>query len=180
MQPAIIEKLTLVTAIFNFIILISATVIAVSNIASAMGKPIKFFEKRRKQKFKENLMEELPPILEEHDLKTREKYKADCEEYLEDIKASILSDIKKDIKEIKDLNIMQSAQIEILNSSSQDILREKIMTIYERNRKQRKMFEYERRQLKKYYEDYKKEKGNTYIEDYYHLMEKWETIPDES
>ena len=120
------------------------------------GKPIKFLNKKKKQEFRDNLNETLPEILEGQN-----------------------KEIKNDLKQIMEINLAQNEQIKILTDGSKDVLREKIMTIYERNKNRRAMFEYERRQLSQFYKDYKKEGGNTYIDSYYTIMQEWDTLPDE-
>ena len=166
-------------AICNLIVLIGAAVVAITNILKFIGRPAKFLKKRSKEEFKKNLEDILPEALEVHDKIQKEKYADDRKLILSEVRSIILEEIKPDIQQIINTNQEQNQKIEILNLSSKDILREKIMTIYERNKKNRCLYEYERRQLDQYYKDYKKENGNTYIDTYYNLMKDWDTIPDE-
>ena len=120
----------------------------------------------------EKLEEKLSAILYNHDLETREKYKSDRQNYLTEIKAEVLKEVKDDIKSNSDT-------IEALVISSKDVLREKIMAIYHKNKHNRTMTEYEREALNQYYIDYKALKGNSYIDKRYNRMDKWNVIYDD-
>jgi hypothetical protein len=60
-----------------------------------------------------------------------------------------------------------------------ELLRERIMEIYRRNKGKRQLEDHERYELKQAYASYKSIKGNSYIDGYYQTMEGWETVPDE-
>lgn len=66
-----------------------------------------------------------------------------------------------------------------LAESAKDVLREKIMAIYHKNKKSRQLEEHEKEALVQYYKDYKAIKGNSYIDKYYGRMKNWEVIPDD-
>jgi hypothetical protein len=69
--------------------------------------------------------------------------------------------------------------IEALVISAKDVLREKIMAIYHKNKYNRTLTEYEREALNQYYIDYKALKGNSYIDKRYARMDKWKVIYDD-
>ena len=117
----------------------------------------------------------LPDILLKHDLNTRDKYKADREKYLQEIKAEVVKEINCQLSSIDKIQI----DIEALAESAKDVLREKIMAIYHKNKKIRQLEEHEKEALTQYYKDYKAIGGNSYIDKYYGRMETWEVIPDD-
>ena len=114
----------------------------------------------------------MPQILYNHDLETREKYKSDRLNYLNEIKEEILSEISDDIS-------TNSQTIDALVISAKDVLREKIMAIYHKNKYNRTLTEYEREALNQYYVDYKALGGNSYIDKRYNRMDKWKVIYDD-
>jgi hypothetical protein len=118
------------------------------------------------------LDEKLPTILYNHDLKTREKYKSDRQNYLNEIKAEVLAEIGDEIS-------TNTKTIDALVISAKDVLREKIMAIYHKNKYNRTLTEYEREALNQYYIDYKALKGNSYIDKRYNRMDKWKVIYDD-
>lgn len=118
------------------------------------------------------LDEKLPEILYQHDLETRDKYKSDRQNYLNEIKVEVIKEVGGDI----DAN---SQTIEALVISAKDVLREKIMAIYHKNKYNRTMTEYERESLNQYYIDYKALHGNSYIDKRYNRMDKWKVIYDD-
>lgn len=129
-----------VGVIVDYILLIGSICGAIVVITNFLGKPLKFIKKKRKTQFEADLKEALPSFLLLHDLETRDKYKADRDNYLQEIKEAVKEDLKNTLEEIKDSNKKQNdllekqnAQIEILNNTSRDVLREKIMGIYEAN-----------------------------------------------
>ena len=102
----------------DWIILIAAAGAALYKILCWLKFPVKW-GKKKKEKMKEErkqeicgvLEEELPELFLEHDLETRQKYLNDRLNYLNEIKAEILSEIKSTLEEIKNINIEQSKQM---------------------------------------------------------------------
>lgn len=92
-----------------------------------------------------------------------------------DIKNEVLSDTKQTLDEIKALNIEQSKSIELLTTSSKDVLRQRIMAVYHQYKKEKRFPIYEKEKLAELYKDYKAENGNSYIDKYYKRMSTWET-----
>ena len=114
----------------------------------------------------------MPIILYNHDLETRDKYRADRENYLREIKAEVLSEVGNDITR-------NNETIEALKISAKDVLREKIMAIYHKNKTTRTLTEYEKEALDQYCKDYKALGGNSYIDKRYKRMCNWQVIYDD-
>ena len=70
-------------------------------------------------------------------------------------------------------------QYDILVLTAKDVLREKIMKIYNDYRRERTLPIDKKEQLDQYYIDYKKLKGNSYIDRYYHRMERWNVLEED-
>ena len=60
-----------------------------------------------------------------------------------------------------------------------DVLREKIMMLCHKNKKDRKLSWHEREALTQYYKDYKAMNGNSYIDRYYSRMSTWAVDEDD-
>ena len=163
----------------NIIIIVGGAIIAVKNVAEWFGKPIRFFKKKTTDNFedrvKEILNKVIPGMLKQHDLETRDRYKADRAAYLADIKSAVLQEIKSELTQVKSL----TEQYEALAISAKDVLREKIMAIYHKNKIDRTLSFHEKEALDQYYVDYKAIKGNSYIDKYYKRMKMWEIIDDD-
>lgn len=174
--------------ICDIIILISALTVALINIYKFFAKPTSFFMKKSHEAEKvrveaivdEKLKQDLPKILYNHDLETRDKYRADRDNYLKEIKTEVEKDISGIIQEIHNMVSSQNSKIEVLADSSKDVLREKIMAIYHQYKKNKAMPVHTREALDQYYKDYKKENGNSYIDKYYKRMGCWNTYDDEN
>ena len=160
----------------DYIILIGALIGAIYKIWDFFAKPTSKIKQRALEREKERigvvLNEKLPDILYNHDLEIRDKYKGDRENYLNEIKNEILKEISSDI-------LANTETIEALVISAKDVLREKIMAIYHKNKYNRTLTEYEREALNQYYVDYKDLKGNSYIDKRYNRMNKWKVIYDD-
>ena len=159
----------------DIIILIGALFLAVERIFKPLLKLKKRGEANLEEKIIEVLNKVLPDILLEHDLETRKKYQADREKYLQDIKCEVLKCIQGELSQVEQLNL----QYEALVISAKDVLREKIMAIYHKNKHERRMSGYEREALTQYYKDYKAINGNSYIDKYYARMKNWATDEDD-
>ena len=104
-------------------------------------------EAARKAEIVSVLKEELPAMLREHDLEIRKRYKADREQYLLDIKDAVVQEIETQ------LNAVDSIQSDMvaLAESAKDVLREKIMALYHKNKRSRTLEEHEKEALVQYY-----------------------------
>lgn len=164
--------------ICNWIILLGAVTVAIINIFKFFGKPISFFKKKKDNEYHKTLKESLdkimPTYFEQHDLQTRDKYLKDRLNYLNEIKNAVLKDTKDVLEEIRQLSVEQSKNLEKLNQSSKDILRQKIMSIYHQYKEYRKMPLFAKEALDELYKDYKAQGGNSYIDKYYSRMNNWE------
>ena len=162
--------------IADFIILLAALGAAIYKLIDFFAKPTSALkqrlEARKKRQIKEVLDAELPKILKKHDLEIRDKYKSDRQKYLEEIKDEVLEQVKEPIDKNTD-------DLEALKISAKDVLREKIMAIYHKNKRARELEQHEREALDQYYKDYKKLNGNSYIDKYYARMKKWKEIYDD-
>lgn len=165
--------------VVDVIILAGAFFLAVERICKGVGKPLKFFKNKTETSFEERvkaiLDEVLPEKLKAHDLETRDRYRADREKYLQDIKEEVLKSIQQELGQVGQL----TKQYEALVISAKDVLREKIMAIYFKNRKDRTMTFHEKEALDQYYKDYKAINGNSYIDKYYRRMSHWTIIDDD-
>lgn len=163
----------------NIIIIVGGAIMAIKNVAEWFGKPIRFFKKKSTDNFEERVKEilnkVLPDMLVAHDLEVRDRYKADREAYLQDIKKEVLKEIKTELSQVSQL----TEQYEALAISAKDVLREKIMAVYHKNKKDRTLTCNEKEALDQYYVDYKAIKGNSYIDKYYKRMMRWTVIDDD-
>ena len=93
--------------------------------------------------------------------------------------------LKEELKEIKDINKNQNKQLDelneklvLINNSSKDVMRQKIMSIYHNNKKQKTLSIYDKETLDELYKDYKSQLGNSYIDKYYNRMKNWNIIDE--
>ena len=159
-------------AICDWIILLAATGTAIYKLIEFVSKPTSKIKQRKKEQLKEALKEVVPPYIETYS----KQIQPQC---AKQISSQVLRSVQDDIKEIKAMNIKQTNQIDNMNTSLKDILRQKIMTIYHTYRKYQALPISEREKLDEFYRDYKAQDGNSYIDKYYKRMGTWETLTDE-
>ena len=159
-------------AICDWIILLAATGTAIYKLIEFVSKPTSKFKQKKREQLKEALKEVVPPYIETYS----KQIQPQC---AKQISSQVLGSIQNDIKEIKAMNIKQTNQIDNMNTSLKDILRQKIMTIYHTYRKYQALPISEREKLDEFYKDYKAQDGNSYIDKYYKRMGTWETLTDE-
>lgn len=116
----------------------------------------------------------LPKRLVDHDLETRTKYLSDRQRYLCEIKDEVISAIQDKISTVE----THEDQMRVFTEVLKELLRERIMEIYRRNKHLRQLEEHERFELKQAYASYKSINGNSYIDGYYATMDEWDTVPD--
>lgn len=172
-----------ISLIVDFIILVGALCLAITRIYDFFAKPTSSIKKKRVEETKKQietvLDEKMPDILLQHDLETRNKYLADRQQYLIDIKEEVLNDTRDTLTEIYQLNLQQNESIHVLTQTSKDVLRQRIMDIYHKYKAEKRMPIHAKEALDELYKDYKAEKGNSYIDKYYKRMLTWEIYDDE-
>lgn len=117
----------------------------------------------------------LPNRLIAHDLEIRQKYLADRQRYLCEIKDEVIQVMQDRITAVDE----HEDQMKVFTEVMKELLRERIMEIYRRNKHLRQLEDHERYELRQAYASYKSINGNSYIDGYYATMETWDTIPDE-
>ena len=157
-----------ITTIYNFISNIG--IFTKNKVNKATKKKIEaVLDEQLADRVSAILDEKMPKILYNHDLETREKYKNDRQNYLNEIKEEVSSDMHGEFSALEELK----DYVNQLALSAKDVLREKIMAIYHKNVDHRAMTENEREALDVYYADYKAIGGNSYIDKYYRRMKRW-------
>ena len=138
---------TILSTICDIVILIGAVVLAIERICAGLGKPWKLAKRKSEEQTREivkQMLEEiLPKVLEERDIQTRDRYKADRQRYLEEIQKEVLQNISKELLQVTSLD----EKYEILACSARDVLREKIMQLYHKNKKDKTLQMHEREAL---------------------------------
>jgi hypothetical protein len=159
--------------VVDLIILIGALCAAIYKIWDSFAKPTSRLKTKIREKRKAEIMtvldEALPEKLKAHNLETRDKYKADRQRYLTEIKDEVIKQIGGTIDQ-------NAEDLEALKISAKDVLREKIMGIYHEYKAERAYPTHKKEALEQYYKDYKKLNGNSYIDKYYARMTKWQEI----
>ena len=140
--------------------LIGAIMVAVTNIAKFLGHPIKFARNRQDKIINERAKEVLINTLKDNEEKIEAEIINLIKKELPDIcnvSYTMTEEILPTLQEIKEINLDQNNRIEVLFDSSKDVLREKIMGIYHKNKANKTLKIYEKEALDQYYKDYKKE-----------------------
>ena len=121
------------------------------------------------------LDQHLPTRLVEHDKETRQKYLGDRLNYLNEIKNEVVQEMQDKLDAVE----THENRMEIFTQVLKELLRERIMVIYGRNKARRELEEHEKVELDRAYPLYKSLNGNSYIDDYYARMQTWKIIPDD-
>lgn len=169
----------ILSAICNVIIITGSVLVAVKTIAEWCGKPIRFFKKKSDDNFDARveavIKKTLPNLLEQHDKDLEQARLQESQKQMENLKNSVLQSITQELTMVN----MLAEQYKPLVISAKDVLREKIMNIYYKNKDDRTLSLHEQEALEQYYKDYKAMKGNSYIDKYYARMITWKVNPDE-
>lgn len=166
----------MLSKIVDLIILVGSVCAALYKIYEFFAKPTSTLKKKREERERKRIVtvldQELPTRLKKHDIEVRDKYRADRENYLKEISNEVYTKISVPLSQNND-------DLEALKISARDVLREKIMAIYHKNKYERAITQYEKEALEQYYKDYKKINGNSYIDKYYNRMKLWRIIYDD-
>lgn len=167
------------------VILIGGVFGAINMIAKMLGKPLVFFKKRKEQeiqaeseRIKKILEQTLPDMFKAHDIETRDRYRGDRENYLHEIRDATLQDLQSPLDEVLRIQKELKESLDKINRSTLDILRQRIMGIYEQYKHDGKIPLTVKENLDELYKDYTGQGGNSYITKYYRRMCLWEVIDD--
>lgn len=164
--------------ICNWVVLISAVTLAITNIYKFFANPIKAGSKKANDKLNEKIDaridQKVPELLKKRDEETREKYLAQRMNYLNEIQTEVTNNISIPIEDISKNMIVLTEAIATLQKGTKDVLRQKIMDIYHEFKAERRFPVYSKEKLDELYKDYKAENGNSYIDKYYGRMSKWD------
>lgn len=164
--------------ICDWVVLIGAVTIAITNIVKFFKDPFTKGAKKSEQKLNEKidarLEEKLPEYFDEHDKQTREKYLSQRLNYLNEIQTEVTNNISVPIEEISKNMVILTEAIATLQKGTKDVLRQKIMDIYHEFKDVRRFPLYSKEKVDELYKDYKAEGGNSYIDKYYGRMCKWD------
>lgn len=161
--------------ICNWIILIGSVLLAFERIyTNLIKKPSEKLSEKQKQLFNkhfdERLEKSLPPIVTKYMETARAERAAEHQDLLGDVEKIIEEKTAPFFAEIERINIEQNEKMSILTESSKDMLRDRIMDIYQRSKANKTLTFHDKESLEQYYKDYKAEKGNSYIDKYYKRM----------
>lgn len=172
-----------IQSICNWVVLISAVILAITNIYNFFKKPVnsiqKYQDEQLEKKISQYLEKILPDILNkqaEQMIDARNKEYGDLLKKVDDL---LVERTSKHLKEIKQTMNSQYNEITILKKTTLDLLRKNILEIYHCNKDNRQLTETDREYLDDLYKDYSAEGGNSYIAKKYNRMCKWNIIPDE-
>lgn len=162
-----------ITTIYNFCS--SIGIFTKNKVSKAQKKKVEtVLDEELEERVTKILADKMPDILYQHDLEVKERYKKDRQKYLNEIKAEVTHDMQGEFTVLDELKDYVSQ----LALSAKDVLREKIMGVYHKNKNDRTLTENEKEALDVYYKDYKAIGGNSYIDRYYRRMSSWTVIPD--
>lgn len=143
------------------------------------GKPIKLIRHKADIEFESKvvavIIKKMPELFQAHDLEVKKSTAQSRQKEIDNIKDEVITEIKGQLQNVDTL-VNQYKALEI---SAKDVLREKIVCMYENNKDVRKLRHFEKRALDQYYKDYKAMKGNSYIDIIYERMKTWEVEPDD-
>ena len=152
----------------DVIILVGAVILAWDRITGKLGLFKKKADKSFEDKVAEAIAKAIPDILQKHE-----------EEIKQHLKKEVVAEVTKAIKdELTQVELLKQ-QYDVLVLTAKDVLREKIMKIYNDYRREKTLPIAKKEQLDQYYIDYKALKGNSYIDKYYNRMKKWEIVDED-
>ena len=176
-------------SICDLIVVVSAEYITIIKIINSFAKPSSKIKKKQEEKEREKTKKFLNEIMTEYFKQHDEEFKKlilqNEDIYINDVKDKVVEELKEELKEIKDINKNQNKQLDelnenlvLINNSSKDVMRQKIMSIYHDNKKQKTLSIYDKEALDELYKDYKSQLGNSYIDKYYNRMKNWNIIDE--
>ena len=176
-------------SICDLIVVVGAAYFTIIKIINSFAKPSSKIKKKQEEKERERTKQFLNEIMPEYFKQYDEEFKKLILQneniYINKIKGKVVEELREELKEIKNINKKQNKQLDelneklvLINNSSKDVMRQKIMAIYHNNKKQKTLSIYDKEALDELYKDYKSQLGNSYIDKYYNRMKNWHIIDE--
>lgn len=179
------------TDICNIIVLVSAVIIAGTNIWNFFKKPVDNMQERANAREEEHIEEvidrRVPDLLAEHSerVKGERTHEEACR--AQSIKDDIIAAVDDSIEELKLMTVEQDKQLssirksmDLLTQSQMDMMRYDMNKIYYKYRQYKKILSADKKAFIKIYNDYKLMDGNTWIDTLYGELKDWPIVEDES
>ena len=176
-------------SICDLIVVVGAAYFTIIKIINSFAKPSSKIRKKQEEKERERtkqfLNEIMPEYFKQYDKEFKKLILQNENIYINKIKGKVVEELREELKEIKNINKKQNKQLDelneklmLINNSSKDVMRQKIMSIYHNNKKQKTLSIYDKETLDELYKDYKSQLGNSYIDKYYNRMKNWHIIDE--
>ena len=176
-------------SICDLIVVVGAAYFTIIKIINSFAKPSSKIKKKQEEKERERtkqfLNEIMPEYFKQYDKEFKKLILQNENIYINKIKGKVVEELREELKEIKNINKKQNKQLDelneklvLINNSSKDVMRQKIMAIYHNNKKQKTLSIYDKEALDELYKDYKSQLGNSYIDKYYNRMKNWNIIDE--
>ena len=176
-------------SICDLIVVVGAAYFTIIKIINSFAKPSSKIKKKQEEKERERtkqfLNEIMPEYFKQYDKEFKKLILQNENIYINKIKGKVVEELREELKEIKNINKRQNKQLDelneklvLINNSSKDVMRQKIMAIYHNNKKQKTLSIYDKEALDELYKDYKSQLGNSYIDKYYNRMKNWNIIDE--
>ena len=170
-------------SICDLIVVVGAAYFTIIKIINFLAKPSSKIKKKQEEKEREKtkkfLNEIMPEYFKQHDEEFKKLVLQNEDIYINDVKDKVVEELKEELKEIKDINKNQNKQLDelneklvLINNSSKDVMRQKIMSIYHNNKKQKTLSIYDKKTINKLYKNYKSQLRNNNIDKYNNKIKK--------
>lgn len=179
------------TDICNVIVLVSAVIIAGTNIWNFFKKPVDDMQERANAREEEHIEEvidrRVPDLLAEHSARVKNERNREDACMAQSIKDDIIAAVDQKVDELKQMTMEQDKQltaigksIDLLNQSQLDMMRYNMNKIYYKYHPYKKIMSADKKAFIKIYNDYKLMDGNTWIDTLYGELKDWPIAEDES
>ena len=135
-------------SICDLIVVVGAAYFTIIKIINSFAKPSSKIKKKQEEKERERTKQFLNEIMPEYFKQYDEEFKKLILQneniYINKIKGKVVEELREELKEIKDINKNQNKQLDelnenlvLINNSSKDVMRQKIMSIYQQHQLKR-------------------------------------------
>ena len=135
-------------SICDLIVVVGAAYFTIIKIINSFAKPSSKIKKKQEAKERERTKQFLNEIMPEYFKQYNEEFKKLILQneniYINKIKGKVVEELREELKEIKNINKKQNKQLDelneklvLINNSSKDVMRQKIMSIYQQHQLKR-------------------------------------------
>ena len=163
----------------NYIILVSAVILAVTNIYKFFKKPVDTLSEQAKKAEKERVMVTINEVVPDMLNNCKQELKDEVRVEIKNSISQMQNELSGKLDEIKSINLDQNSELQAVVKSQVDMMRSRLSAIYYKYLPYEAIRTTDKKLFTSLYEDYKSLNGNSWMKEVNTTVSNWRVVSDD-